>query len=243
MGEKIKNLKLYQGFVQMKETMASMTFKERLQHLFFSYKAEMYIAALLIFVVVFVISCISTANTELMIAGDLMNLSISDEGLEYLTNDYLERLGGEKFLKKFQIVETYYSTGYSSEELEYNYQSSSQIVARVAAGMLDFQIINKPAMELFLGEDFYLDLREFLTEEELAQWEGKIVYIEYLDSDERIPVALDISDTDFAKDCMPNYGPYFFAVIKTSPRLQETRDFFEYLLAWEENKAAASPAA
>lgn len=243
MGEKIKNLKLYQGFVKLKETIKPMTFREKIQHIWFSYKAEMYIAALLIFVVVFVFSCIITANTELMIAGDLMNLSISDEGLEYLTDDYLERMGGEKFLKKFQIVETYYNTGDSSEEIEYNYQSSTQIVARVAAGMLDFQIINKPAMELFLGEDFYLDLRQFLTEEELAQWEGKIIYIEYMDSDERIPVALDISGTDFAKDCMPHYGPYFFAVIKTSPRLEQVRDFFDYLLDWEENKASAKPAA
>ena len=177
-----------------------------------------------------------------MIAGDLMNLSISDEGLEYLTDDYLERMGGEKFLKKFQIVETFYSNGGSGEEVEYNYETSSQIVARVAACMLDFQIINKGAMELFLGEDFYLDLRQFLTEEELAQWEGKIVYIEYMDSDERIPVALDISDTAFARDCMPNYGPYFFAVVKTSPRMDVVRDYFDYLLAWEENKASVEPA-
>ena len=243
MGEKIKNLKIYQGFVKLKETIKPMTFREKLQHIWFSYKAEMYIAALMIFVVVFVFSCIINANTELMLSGDLMNLSISDEGLAYLTDDYLERLGGEKFLKKFQVVETYYTLNEDTGDYEYNYQTSTQTVARVAAGMLDFQIINKGAMELFLGEDFYLDLRQFLTEEELAQWEGKIIYIEYLDSDERIPVALDISGTAFAKDCMPHYGPYFFAVIKTSPRIEQTRDYFNYLLAWEENKATEKPAA
>ena len=80
-----------------------------------------------------------------------------------------------------------------------------------------------------------------LTEEELAQWEGKIVYIEYEGTTERVPVALDISETAFAKDCMPMYGPYFFTVVYTTPRLQETRDFFDYLLAWEENKVVTEP--
>lgn len=243
MGEKIKNLGIYKGFVKLKETLKPMTFKEKIQHIFYSYKAEMYIAGLMIFMVCFLISCIITANTKLMIAGDLMNVSISDEGLQYLTDDYLVRLGGEKFMQKFSIEEVYYTSEGDDAVLEYSYQASAQTVSRMVGGMLDFQIINKPALELFLSEGFYMDLRKFLTEEEFAQWEGKIVYVEYPDNPERIPVALDLSDTAFVKDCMPNFGPYFFTVIMTTPRLQETRDFFDYLLAWEENKAAVSPAA
>ena len=162
--------------------------------------------------------------------------------MTYMDEDYFASLGVRPFMNKVQVVESMYSTA-ENEDFEYNYSVSSQVVALVSAEMLDFQIINKPALELFLSEGFYMDLRKFLTEEEFAQWEGKIVYVEYPDNPERIPVALDLSDTAFVKDCMPNFGPYFFTVIMTTPRLQETRDFFDYLLAWEENKAAASPAA
>ena len=241
MGEKIKNLSIYKGFLKLKETLKPMTFTEKIQHIFYSYKAEMYIAALIIFVFVFFVSCIITANTKLMIAGDLVNLSISEEGLAYLTDDYLERLGGEKFLRKFSIEEIYFTMTEDSDSIEYNYQSSAQTLSRMVGGMLGFQLLSKAGLELFIGEGFYMDLRKFMTEEELAQWEGKIVYIEYEGTTERVPVALDISETAFAKDCMPMYGPYFFTVVYTTPRLQETRDFFDYLLAWEENKAVTEP--
>ena len=243
MREKIKILKLVREYKKLKETIKPMTFKEKIQHIFYCYKPEMYVTALITFVFVFFISCIITANTELVIAGDLMNLSISDEGLAYLTDDYVERLGGKQFLKKFSIEEIYFTMEEDSDSLEYNYQSVSQTVSRMVAGMLDFQILSKGGLELFIGEGFYMDLRKFMTEEELAQWEGKIVYIEYEGSTERIPVALDISDTAFAKDCMPYFGPYFFTVVYTTPRLEQCRDFFDYLLAWEENKAAVQPAA
>ncbi len=224
-----------EGWRQMRRDMKHMTFKEKVQHIFFAYKMELCVVALMLFVVTLIVSSVITANTVTLLSGDLMNVNLSDEGLKYVQEDYLASIGGAGFMEKYQVLEAYYALNDESGQYDYNYDTSMKTLSLVMAGDLDFQIIDKGVLELFLSEGIYLDLREFLSEEELKQWEGKTLYLESAATGERTPVALDLSETAFVKDCAvyETSHNYFFAVIKTSPRIEETKAFFDYLMAWE----------
>lgn len=228
----LKNNRLVNGFKNYFAAMKGMTFKEKLEHTWFSYKLEMYVACLFIFVLAVVISCVLSANTKILLAGDVMNVEMTDMGMSYISDEYFETLGVRKFLNKVQVVKTAYSTT-EEDDYQYNYNVSSQTLALVAARRLDFQIINLPALEMFFSEGIYLDLREFMTEGELAQWEGKIIYLEDPETNERKPVALEITETGFIRDTVIGSEKVFFAVINTTPRVKETRAFFDYVLSWE----------
>lgn len=230
MFEEKKNNGFISGWKKYFASMKGMTFREKLQHTWFGYKLELGTIAVGVFILVTVISSVINANTKLLLAGDVMNVEMTDQGMSYISNEYFEKLGVPSFLNKVQVVKSYYS---SDGDYEYNYTVSSQTVALAAAEMLDFQIINLKAMEMFFSEGIYMDLREFLTEEELARWEGKIIYLENPETLERVPVALDISETGFIRDTVVGDESTFFAVISTTPRLKETREFFDYLLSWE----------
>lgn len=232
MFERMKNNRFWRGWVKYLQTLKGMTFREKVSHTWFSYRLELCVIAMVLFVVATVISCVISANTKLLLAGDVMNVEMTDLGMDYISDQYFETLGVPSFMNKVQVVQTYYSTD-EVEDYQYNYNVSNQTLALVAARRLDFQIINLPAMEMFFSEGIYLDLREFMTEDELAEWEGKIVYLEKADTLELVPVALDISQTAFIRDTVVGDASIFFAVINTTPRLKETRAFFDYLMAWE----------
>lgn len=230
--ERIKNNRFRLGWKKYIASMKGMTLQEKVKHTWFGYKLELGTVAVVLFILVTVITSVINANTKILLAGNVMNVEMTDQGFNYISTDYFESLGVPSFMNKVQVVKSYYSNS-EDGDYEYNYTISNQTIALVAAESLDFQIINLKAMEMFFSEGIYLDLREFMTAEELAGWEGKIIYLEHPETLERVPVALDISDTGFVKDNVYGKDSTFFAVIKTTPRLKETRAFFEYLLAWE----------
>lgn len=223
-----------QGWKEMCRTMKGMTFKEKVGHIFYSYKMELCVIALVLFVFILGVSSIISANTTMLLSGDLMNLNLKDEGLRYLQEDYLESIGGAGFMEKYQVVQDHYAMNEETGQYDYNMELSMKTLALVTAGDLDFQFIDKKVLELFLSEGIYLDLRNFLSEEEMKHWEGKILYLEYESTGQRVPVALDMSETPFVEDCAKlESHDYFFAVISTSPRIKETKAFFDYIMAWQ----------
>ena len=242
----MKNMKdcaLAQGIRKYFDNMKGLSLREKIESTFYLYKLELGVIAVAIFIVITIVSSVINVNTNLLLSGDVMNVSMSDEGMQYMTDSYFESLGVRRFLNKIQVVESVYSSS-DNEDYEYNYTVSSQVVAMVSAEMLDFQIINMRALEMFLGEDMYLDLREFFTAEELAQYEGKIIYLEYESTKEMVPVALDIRDMPFIQDNVLGDDPVFFAIIKTTPRKAGLRNFWEYLWAWEKKEnVTTAPAA
>lgn len=238
-----KNSALAQGIKQYFSNMKGLSFREKIESTFYLYKLELGVIAVGIFIIIAIVSSVITANTNLLLSGDVMNVSMSEEGMTYMNEEYFASLGVRPFMNKVQVVESMYSTA-ENEDFEYNYSVSSQVVALVSAEMLDFQIISKQALEMFLSEDMYLDLREFFTAEELAQYEGKIIYLEYESTKEMVPVALDIRDMPFIQDNVGGDYPVFFTIIKTTPRKAELRNFWEYLWAWEKKETVTTaPAA
>ena len=114
------------------------------------------------------------------------------------------------------------------------------LVARVSEQLLDYALLDKYAMEYYMGQDVYLDLREFFTAEELAALEAekRLMYLQVQEEEgeepgERFPVAVDISNIPFVKDMVTSEGPIYFILSGHIRDLDMCRNVWDRLNAWE----------
>ena len=100
------------------------------------------------------------------------------------------------------------------------------------------QLADKFGFEYYVAQEVYLDLREILTQEELQQLDkdGKVIYIMEEDTEERVPAAVIITDTQFVKDNMHMEGDTYFALSGSTQRKDMCRDAWDRILAWEKTE-------
>ena len=233
--EKFKQSKFYLGWVKLCEDLKPMTFKQKLDHIWTYYKEILLIAAALLVALVFVINGLVKNSKDVLIHGAMVNISIEQEGYNYLSTDYFEKLGGDENKEEVQLEYIYFGDLEDPQNSEYSYYSSMALIAQVENKMLDYMILDKYAMEYYIIQDIYLDLREFFTEEELAQMSDYLIYAQYEGTqlEDRWPIAVDISWMDFVQDNVTSDGGVYFALSGSTQRMQQCRDLWEYMNDWE----------
>ena len=221
--------------------MKPMSLIEKIRYLWETFKVYTPIVIVVGIMLTGLVFSILNLNTEVIISGSLVNVVGTEEGIQYLTDDYGIKVGAKRFQREVQIDEISYGDPNSNSELEYNFQLSSKLFAMATGGTLDFLLMSKPAMGILMADEMFLDLREILTEEEMKQWEGKLVYCEFTDERGSVPVALDLSDTQFAKDCLSKEMSYYISFVVTTPRKEACRDYLAYILAWDGSQMTTQP--
>lgn len=225
-----------ESFAALLEALKPMSGMERLEHIWSYYKEAILIALIVVFLVVVTIISIANAGIKALFSGAFANVDLTADGMQYLQEDYFDRLGG-KPRQEVRLTATYFENLFGSvSDFDFNYNSAMGIVAMVTDRSLDYMVMDEVALKFYLSQDIFMDLSEFFTEEELEQYADRLVYLEANDSDDRFPIAIHIEDTAFAKDCMEPGKPVFFALIGNTKRPELCRDFWEYLLAWEKSK-------
>lgn len=232
---RLKQSKFWQGLVKLHNDMKPMTFWKKVDHLWTYYKEYLWILA---FISVFLgagIAVITAQGQETLVSGMMVNLSIKQQGYDYLSVDYLEKLGGEEGKQKVELDYTNFSSLEDPTSSEDNYQAMMVMVARVSGRMLDYMILDKFAMEYYIVQDVYMDLREFFTEEELAELGDKVITARQEDETDAWAVAIDITDLPFVQDNVTLEGDdrIYFALSGSTQRLEMCRDVWEYIHAWE----------
>lgn len=232
--EKFKETKFYKGCVRLKNDMKPMTFKEKLEHLWMYYKEYLWVAGLIFVAISLVVTIITSRSKTTLVSGMMANITISQEGYNYLSTDYQEYLEGDKR----HIVELDYTT--FSDMLnpvsgEDSYYSAMIITARVSGGMLDYMLLDKFAMEYYIDQEVYMDLREFFTAEELAALdaEDRLITARQEGSTDAWVVAVDISGTAFAQTHISSEGGVYFALSGNTQRPEMCRNAWEYINAWQ----------
>ena len=236
--EKLKETKLWLGFVKLKKDMEPMTFSQKVEHIWMYYKEVMLVALGFLCLVVICIASAINASKDVMASGMMVNISISQEGFDYLHTDYLEHLGGEEGKQVVELDYTYFGDLMDESRAEENYNATMILPARVSGKMLDYMILDKFAMETYIMYEVYLDLRDFFTEDELAQLaeENRVIYAQQAGEEDRWPVAVDISDLAFVKDNIKSDSKIYFALSGSTQRPEICRDMWEYLHAWKKSE-------
>lgn len=228
---------------ELREDMKDMTFGEKVDHIWTYYKEYFLLIGILALLVVAIVASAITASRNIVYSGVMANISISPEGMAFFSDDYAKELGLDQ---KHDVVELNY-TNFSSlndpTSTEDNYNRTILLTSMVSAGRMDYAIIDDTALEFYMTQDVFLDLREFFTEEELkALDEKKMVHyysFQYVDADGNIveeaqtyPVAIYISELPFAKAHIDNKKAYF-CIGGNNPDMELTRRMWERLVNYE----------
>ena len=234
--EKFKNSGFVKELRRLREEMKPMTFRQRVDHLWTYYKEYLWIA---VFVGIFVCAGITVINYQKyqpLVSGMIVNISISQEGYDYLSTDYMEKLQGNPKTQKVELDYTNFKSLEDPTSSEDNYNAMMITLARVEGRMLDYMLLDKFAMEYYIIQDVYLDLREFFTPEELEALGDRVITARAEDEQEAWVVAVDITDLPFVQDNVrlgDEEDRVYFALSGSTQRLEMCRDAWNYIHAWE----------
>jgi len=221
------------GFKKLKEDLAAMTFKDKLNHLWTYYKGTLVILAILIAIGSIVVTSCKARNTETLLAGIAINAQLSEQGQAYVGDEYYQKLatGG---LQQVIYSETIHEDFTKTAALEESYTMLMSLIALSASEQLDYLLLDEIALKNLLPHSIYLDLREFFTEDELEAMGDNVIWGEIGTEDERIlmPFAIKITDMPFIEENATHWGDTYFSVVVNSPRKDTVRDFWNYLHAW-----------
>lgn len=216
--------------VKLRSELATMTWKQRFDHLWTYYKWVLGVFVGLVMIISMVVTMIGQKQIDIRFAGMSVNLDLSDEALMYLTEEMEEFLVTED-KQEVRLDLSGFGDLLDPEMADYNYNSALQVIALVSAAQLDYVMMDENAMSFYVRQEVFADLTTVLTPEQLALFEGRTVYAEPPDG-ERYPIALDLRDTDFAADS--ELEEIFIGFPDNTQREYKAGQFLDYLLAWGE---------
>ena len=226
-------MKFKEMMTQLKIDLEPMTFGEKAEHIWTNFKEYIIVFTLLAVAIIGYAATLLTAKDQIL-AGYTINVELNEKGNTLICEELLADLGNPK---KDQITVVYreYEEDASGLMLESNSMVMTQIAAMVDAEGLDFVLTDKVGMEICLALGIYIDLSEILTDAELAAMEGKVVYGVPEDSDVSIPLALDITDTAFAKENVKAKDKVFIGFIGNTTHIENCRSLWELIKNYETN--------
>lgn len=230
-------------FRELMDDMKPMTFGEKVDHLWTYYKEYVFIALAVGLLVAAGISGYINANKEYLFKGMMVNISMSQEGYRYLTEDMLARMGDGDPNQTIMMDYTNFEDLADPTNGEDNYNASLLLIARVSGGLLDCALLDQMAFEFYLTQDAYGDWSTFFTQAELDALGDKVIYAmaaeEEVDAEGNVteavrwPAAIEISDLPFLKEHAPGNDKIYFVLSGNQPNHEAVRAFWDHLHAWE----------
>ena len=227
--------KLKTGWDAEVERMKPMTGKERLEHLWMYYSEYLWIVAVVVILLGAVIgSTINLLTKTNVVTGIMVNFTITQEGHNYLAEDYAEKIGAKEGRELVNLEYTVFDLMSDASASEQSYYAAMTVVAEVSAQKLDYILLDKAGMEFYITQAVYMDLRNFFTEEEIAQFaaEDRLIYAQEEGETDKWVVAVDITDLAFVQDTVTSEGPIYFALSGSAQHIDQCRGIWEHINAW-----------
>ena len=191
------------------------------------------VAILLVFVITMGIS-IYNNSAPVYLNGEFINIISTDQVSDYQA-DYLEQAFLREYLgipKDDRTIITYASDlmldlSGSDESASTNYNTMTLLDVHMAAHEIDYFLLADSLVD-FLDECYeaFVDLREFLTEEELELYADRLRYTEA-----GVPVAIDISDTELVQKLgLVSADPICLAWCVYIEDATHMRPFFDFIM-------------
>ena len=229
----MKELSFFSQLKKLKTDLPGMTHKEKLEHIWTYYKWLIPVFLAVVMLLSITISCVTNLNTVKMMAGISVNVNLSDAGETYLREDYKEHLGLTSKKQKVVMTETYIENLVTASDYMDSYYSLMSLLALCSNKEVDYLILDEEGVRVLMVQGAFRNLTEVYTEEELDALGDVVVYKEDKETKELLPIALNITDTPFIQQNTAANKNVFFSFVANSPRLEETKALYQYLLDWK----------
>ena len=119
--------KLFSGlkshFKKLGEDLKTMTFPEKIDHIWTYYKEYMFVALMLVIICVAIVSAIGNADMQYYNCGVMSNIELSRQGHTYLTDEFFEKRLGNPEGKTYLTTSKLDEAEYTIDDTENRYQS------------------------------------------------------------------------------------------------------------------------
>lgn len=215
---------------KLKNDMKNMTTEEKLDHIWTYYKLHFLVITIAVVMLAALISMLVESSKKPVISALFCNVNVSETGTSYIKEDFLKEMQAKKS-EQVEIYSIYFGETVTELTAKENYAKITSGVSMVAGKEIDYMLVDKVALQTYSKQQMFMDLREFLTDEELAQWKDDLFCCE-LGREQDVPVALDVSNMPFFSENAKSIGPIYFTVAGNAPRLETCRLFFDHLKQW-----------
>lgn len=226
--------KIKAHLAKLRADLKPMTPKEKLDHLWTYYKWVLVVLAVIIVITCVAVTGYKNAHTKLMFSGAIINTNVSLDGQNFLDTEFVQTLGGDPKKQKSYLINLIYEDPMTTDQVEYAYNAVMKLTASISVQELDYILGDEVGLQSCMNQNALLDLRQVLTEAELEQYADSLIYLEYEETGERIPVAVELENHPFAASGYLTYTQdTYLAFISNTPRLETCRQFWEYISAVE----------
>lgn len=200
--------KIKENYYTEKEKLSKLSFKEKLDYLKTYYLTKTVIILIIVICLVSLITSVFSKKDKVLFNGIFVNVRISKEGEDFLTNQFkkqcLEEKKGNVTISNF--------VDFDVDNVEVNdkeYYNKMTVATQVSTKEVDYIITDEKTLKYFYKQGWCMDLKE-LSEENSGKYSDDFIKVE--DS----ICAIDLQKTSFAKKY--NVAPeeaYLFFVSNT----------------------------
>ena len=241
---------------ERKAVLQNGTTKQKISYIWDYYKWHIMIPIIVVIALISYIVNIVT-RPDIILNGVMLNIhNIESAGpSEILLPDFYKE---QKVDTKNEEINLNANLYYSVDNLSSNYESSQVLMAWLSAGQLDFITGDATSLTDLAYKEYFTDLRDYLTEEQLEKYEPYFLYIDYDVYQKRselinnmddasiielpdctkpeemkdpIPVMIDISKSEKTKEVYGNTTEILaFGVTVKETHKEMTIAFLDYLM-------------
>ena len=228
----MRDFDIKQQWQELMDALRPMPWKKKLEHLWEYYKWVLVVLAVVATILYITIVGYSNARVEGLLYGEAVNLDFDTEGVEYLSTDFLEYLGG---VEGDQKVSLFMSNLVLGEDGNYDnyYAPLIRTSSEISNKTLDYLLADSVALTVYFNEEILLDLRQLFTAEELAEMEESLVYVLYEETGEKIPMAINVTDSAFMTNRLNYKTTAYLCFAANTERLETCKAFYDYFMAYQ----------
>lgn len=151
-----------------KEKIAAMDRKQRRAYFKAYYLVPTVVAALVFVCIVWFLYDAFFSRKQVLYTGALVGCEVSDEGKKYLTEEFLEVIGGKAGKDTVVLSEDLWIT-FCEDDVE-NYQAAdSNIYVNIAAGDFNYMLIDGAVIGQYASLDAFADLGEYIERYQIPE--------------------------------------------------------------------------
>ncbi len=225
------------GFRELKEKLSPMNWGERIEYLWTNHKDTILIFAAMLAIVIYLASGMVNNRKNIWMGAILANVNLSEEGTAYISSQYYEKYAGQSGEQEVKLTNVRLDSLKNEDTMEMTYYTLTQTLSLLGEAEVDYLLTDKTALELYLSQNIYLDLRKIFSAELLSDLNDKLIKLKTVDDEGNVvaeyPVAIDISYLPFIQSCSDATGPVYFGVAANGPNQDKILDFWNHLNNWK----------
>lgn len=173
---------------------------------------------------------IGLGKREVLASGCFVNVGISEEGVLFLTDEYLtfcEKTDKDAVatVALDENLDVYGETPMSTDPYV-----EMALLAQLSAGEYQYMILDREGLEKFAQLELYADLESILDEKQISNLEDRIVYLDNQAGKDNTASAIVLTGTGFATKYQLMPKEVYLAFVNIEPDAEKNKRLINYIL-------------